>query len=77
MTLSERKHSIAKRITKNHGLRPWTTADQKLSIEHLKDSIKYNERHAKDHEKAVKVDKQIIKKQEKWSTPKEIKKLEK
>ena len=75
--LSEQKHKIAEKITKNHGLRPWTTHDQKLSMEHLEDSKRYNLRHAKDHMKAVKLDEKIMAKQRKWSTPEEVKKLEK
>lgn len=74
--LHKQKHAIAEKINKNHGLRPWTTADQKLSIKHLKDSVKYNERHMVDHRKAIAVDKKIIKKQEKWGTPEGLKRLE-
>lgn len=62
MDLSKKKHALAKKISYNEGKgKNLTPRDKKLSIRHLKDSIKYNEQHAKDHEEAAKIDKKILK----------------
>lgn len=37
-----------------HRDRPVTTEDRKMSVKHAMDSIKFNERHARDHMKLAK-----------------------
>lgn len=61
MNLREQKHKIAGKIRANHAAKPPTPMDRKLSKAHLRDSIKYNERHAKDHLRAAELDEKILK----------------
>jgi hypothetical protein len=44
----------------SHRDMPPTKPDKKLSIRHLKDSIRFNERHFKDHLKAAKLAKKRL-----------------
>jgi len=64
MTLREQKKAIAKRIHANHRLSPPTKKDLALSRRHLKDSVGYNLRHAKDHLKAAAIDQKILRERE-------------
>lgn len=45
--------------------KPVTAADAKLSYKHLKESVKFNKDHAKEHLKQAKEDYKLIKDREK------------
>lgn len=55
---------------------PTTELDKKLSEKHLKDSIKFNEHHARDHKELLKHDEQEMKHAKSKALKKKLKKSE-
>lgn len=46
--------SMLEGAKKRSSVKPVTKEDKKLSIKHLKETVKFNKKHAKDHQKAIK-----------------------
>ena len=48
--------------TRRNPAKPVTARDKAMSKRHLRESIRYNEAHARDHMKAAQADKKLLKK---------------
>ncbi len=53
---------------------PETAVDKKLSQEHLRDSVQFNKRHAREHETVLKEDERMLKSTKTKALRKKIKK---
>jgi len=71
------KSKALKEHERRSSKQPATEEDKKLGNEHLKDSIEFNERHARDHKKLLEHDEAEVKKVKSKALKKKLKQSEK
>jgi len=77
--MKAKSNALKKKVVEHEGrseAQPATASDKKLGQKHLVDSIKFNERHAKDHKKLLEHDEHEIKKVKSKALKKKLKESE-
>lgn len=74
--MAKAKSKAIKEHERRSEKQPATQEDKKLGDKHLKDSIEFNERHAKDHKKLLEHDKHEVKKVKSKALKKKLKESE-